>query len=84
MSGRQEAAVAQLQQIANNTKLQLALLDQKFSAPDRFKSACGIIAIVAMSVLIGSVFVNDFIRLCIYMISKKENVIKEERFKIKE
>ena len=56
----------QLQTIANNTQTQLAMLEKKYATPDRFKSTCGVIAIVAISAIMSAVFLNDAIQLVIY------------------
>ena len=74
LSNRETATKTQLQTIANNTKQQLALLDIKFAAPDQFKSTCGVIAIAAISCLLGSVLFNDIVRLFYYAFSSKETI----------
>ena len=53
------------------------MLEKKYATPDRFKSTCGVIAIVAISTIMSAVFLNDAIQLVMYLFldgnSKKKN-----------
>ena len=79
ITSRQQAATIQIETIANNTRTQLALLEKKYATPDKFKRLCGLIGIISISVLFGSVLINDFVNLLMFIFGKEITRIKIKR-----
>ena len=65
----------QIKQIANNTKVQIALLEKKYATSDQLKKTCGFIAIFFISFLIGLILLNDFVRLFMYLFLDDEKKV---------
>jgi hypothetical protein len=55
-----------LANIQKNREAALKQLDTQYASADKAKTSFGYIGITFLSVLFGSIFGNDFIKLCIY------------------
>ena len=58
-----------LANIEKNRKAALAALNIHYAAADKVKTSFGYIGVTFLVVLFGSIFLNDFIKLCIYYFS---------------
>jgi hypothetical protein len=79
---QKQTALINIQKSKNAT---LKQLDIKYASADRAKTSFGYVGITFLSVLFGSIFANDFIKLCIYFFNnwirlcKRKKEYKENR-----
>ena len=60
--------MSELATIDANLKKALKQLETKYASYDKAKSSFGYIGITFLSVLFGSIFLNDFFKLCIHLL----------------
>ena len=51
----------------------------KYASADKAKTSLGYIAIISISLLFGSIFLNDFFKLCIHILSKVRRYFRQRR-----
>jgi hypothetical protein len=68
---RNEAAAIKIEQIRNNTKLQLDKLNVKYAISDTIKMTSGFIAIGTLSSLASLLIINECINLFKYLFGKE-------------
>jgi hypothetical protein len=76
---RNEAAAIKIEQIRNNTKLQLDKLNVKYAISDTFKTTSGFIAIGALGSLASLLIINECINLFKYMFGKDKRLDMKKR-----
>ena len=74
-----KSAQIQLAQIELNKQEAVKKLDIKFASADQAKTSFGYIGIICISVLFGVFFLNDFLKLCTFLIEKFLRKKRRER-----
>ena len=87
IQGRAKIAQEQLIQLtAIDTKRKATLkqLDIQYASADKAKSSLGYMAIISLSILFGTIFLNDFLKLCIHLYGKTRRYLRQRRLEKEE
>ena len=76
----ENSRLTQLEIIRNNTQAQLDMLTLKYSLTDKAKTSFAIVAYVLLSILYGTIFVNDLTKLIALVLEKLAE--KKRRYQI--